>query len=143
MTSIDIVQPALRLRVEQQSANNQVTSTTIGATNTATAYASELASTYQFTTSFCGGPGTASQPATICFACCLPFACPSSRPCTEESPIQHKSRFSLPHPPHHSMLSLSIFLTDPNTVRTPPLSLVPVPFFSRAAQLPKGAPVSP
>ena len=89
------------------------------------------------TTLYCQGSGAVSYSAIVYCACCLPFSCPSRPQC------QHKSRFSLSHPPHHSTPSLGISLTGPNAVRELPLSHISLSFLDWATQLPKGAPASP
>jgi len=96
-----------------------------------------LASTFQFTSVYCRGSGAVSYSTTICFACFLPFACPSFLPAflvLKRLRFQYESRFSLSHPSHRSRLSLNISL---NTVRALSLSHMSLPFLDRATLPPK------
>ena len=110
--------------------------------------ASDLSSTYQFTTltAKVQEPLATLPPSTVSTA----FPCPVLPPCFLPTflllmrlQIQYRSRFSLSQPPHRSTLSLSISLTGPNTVHPLPLCHTPFHFLDRTMQLPKEALASP
>src|SRR5258706_14749229 len=104
--------------------------------------ASGLSSAYQFTTFIAEvqQPSAMLPPSTVSTAFLSPVP---AFLVLKRLPCQHKSRFSLSHPPHRSTVSLSVSLTGPNTVRPLPLSHMPLPYLGRVMQPPNEALASP